>query len=289
MKKTLLLVLAIVLCLGLIAGCSPTNTDDTAESKGTIEMVYVNWAEGVAMTNLVAVILEDKMNYEVNMTMADVAPTFTSLADGDSDIFMDAWLPNTHKNYMEEYKDEIETLGVNYTGCALGFVVPTYVDVDSIADLKGKEGEFDNEIIGIDAGAGMMGQAQTAIDELGLDMDLVASGEAGMIATLDKAYDNEENIVVTGWKPHWMFGKYDLKVLTDEDEFFGSSEEIRAVARKGFSEDYPEVAEFIGNFEMDDEHLSSLELAIENSDDDPKDVAREWMNENEDYVNAWLD
>ncbi len=288
MKKTLLLVLAIVLCLGLIAGCSSANNDDTAQSNGTIEMVYVNWAEGVAMTNLAAVILEDKMNYEVNMTMADVAPTFTSLADGDSDVFMDAWLPNTHKNYMEEYKDDIETLGVNYTGCALGFVVPTYVDVDSIADLKGKESEFDGKIIGIDAGAGMMGQAQTAIDELGLDMDLVASGEAGMITTLDKAYNNKENIVVTGWKPHWMFGKYDLKVLTDEDEFFGSSEEIRTVARKGFTEDYPEVAEFLGKFEMDDEHLSSLELAIENSDNDPKDVAREWMSDNEDYVNAWL-
>jgi len=140
-KKWFALILVLALSLMMFAGCSkaeePDATEngteaagtqegaDATEEKGTVKLVYVNWAEGVAMTNLAKVILEDKMGYNVEITMADVAPIFTALANNDQDAFMDSWLPVTHGSYIEEYGDDLEDLGINYENAKLGLVVPS--------------------------------------------------------------------------------------------------------------------------------------------------------------------
>lgn len=117
---------------GWLAAANAVSAGDNKD----LEMVYVNWAEGIAMTNLAKAILEDELGYTVSLTMADVAPVFTSLASGDKDVFLDAWLPVTHESYMEEYGDNVVDLGVNYEGARIGLVVPAYVTVDSIAEMN---------------------------------------------------------------------------------------------------------------------------------------------------------
>jgi glycine betaine/proline transport system substrate-binding protein len=287
MKKLGGILLVSLLCLGLIAGCAQGATGDT--QKQTVRLGYVNWAEGIAMTNLAAVILEDKMGYEVEMTMADVAPLFTSLASGNTDAFLDSWLPVTHQSYWEEYGDKLEDLGVNFENARIGLVVPAYVDIDSIEDLNGAKNDFDGKIIGIDSGAGIMKTTDKAIEEYGLDYELVAGSDPTMAAALKKAIDSSDPIVVTGWSPHWMFAKWDLKFLDDPKGTYGSAEEIHTLARKGLSEDMPDVAAFLKNFRMDDSTLGDLMGDIEeNSDQDAKEVARAWMNENEALINGWI-
>ena len=107
------------------------------------------------MTNLAKVILEDQ-GYRVTLKNADIAPIFTSVASGKADVFMDAWLPVTHADYMEQYGDRLETLGTVYEHAKLGLVVPEYVTIRSIEDLNAHKDQFKGEIIGIDAGAGLM-------------------------------------------------------------------------------------------------------------------------------------
>ena len=87
------------------------------------------------MTNLAKVILEDQ-GYRVTLKNADIAPIFTSVASGKADVFMDAWLPVTHADYMEQYGDRLETLGTVYEHAKLGLVVPEYVTIRSIEDLN---------------------------------------------------------------------------------------------------------------------------------------------------------
>ncbi len=287
MKKLGGILLVGLLCLGLIAGCAQGATGDT--EKQTVKLGYVNWAEGIAMTNLAAVVLEDKMGYEVEMTMADVAPLFTSLASGNTDAFLDSWLPVTHQSYWEEYGDKLEDLGVNFENARIGLVVPAYVDIDSIEDLNGAKSDFDGKIIGIDSGAGIMKTTDKAIEDYGLNYELVAGSDPTMAAALKKAIDSNDAIVVTGWSPHWMFAKWELKFLDDPKGTYGSAEEIHTLARKGLSEDMPDVAAFLKNFKMDDSTLGDLMGDIEeNSDQDVKEVARAWMNENENLINSWI-
>lgn len=295
MLKKLKSFAAIALSIGILAGCSTSQgnsasdtdaaKDTDSKTQQTVKLGYVNWAEGIAMTNLAAAILEEKMGYKVDLTMADVAPIFTSVANGETDAFMDVWLPITHESYMEKYGDDLVDLGVINENARIGLVVPSYVEVNSIEELNDNKDLFDGQIVGIDSGAGIMTATEKAVDEYGLDFNLMAGSGPTMTAALKKAIDNNEAVVVTGWAPHWKFARWDLKFLEDPKGVYGETEEIHVVTRKGLSDDLPEVNEFLSKFKMSDTELGDLMGAIEDSSDDPLDVAKAWMNDNEDFVN----
>ena len=297
-RKWIALILSLMLSVLMITGCSSqgdtsntaenVSTESEVESKGTVKLVYVNWAEGVAMTSLAKVILEEKMGYDVEMTMADVAPIFTALANSDQDAFMDAWLPVTHESYMAEYGDNLEDLGNNFEDAKIGLIVPSYVAIDSIEELNTIADDFGGEIIGIDSGAGIMKATNNAIEAYGLNFELLPGSGPAMTAALGAAIEDNEAIVVTGWAPHWKFARWDLKFLDDPQGIFGGSENIHTITRKGFSEDMPEVAAFLENFYLDGQQLGDLMGAIADSDEDPTITAKVWMEANEDIVNGWI-
>jgi len=287
-KKAVALAIVSVLSVGILTACAGDDQDG-AGSKGTVNLGYVNWSEGIAMTNLAAAILEDEMGYKVDMTLADVAPIFTSLSSGNTDAFLDAWLPTTHASYMERYGDDLDDLGFNYENARLGLVVPEYVDINSIEELNDKKGDFNGEIVGIDSGAGVMLNTESAIEQYELDFELIPGSGPTMTAALKKAIDAKEPIVVTGWSPHWKFSRWDLKILDDPKNVYGDAEHVHTIARKGLADDMPEVAEFLKNFKMTDEELSSLmEIIEDNIDDDPIISAREWMKDNKDSYTSWI-
>jgi len=255
----------------------------------TVKLAYVNWAEGIAMTNLVKVVLEDKMGYDVEMTMADPGVVYASIARGFQDAFLDGWLPVTHQSYKEEFREDITDLGYNFEGARIGLVVPTYVEIDSIEEMNQYKDKFDGKIIGIDPGAGIMQATVRAIDEYDLDIELVESSGPVMTASIASAVKDGEWVAVTGWQPHWKFAKWDLKFLEDKNGVYGAVENIHTIARRDLIEDMPEVAQFLNHFYMDSQHLGDLMGAIAESDEDPDEVARAWMNDNWDYVKVWLE
>lgn len=253
----------------------------------SVHIGYVSWAEGIAMTHLAKVILEERMDYEVNLTLADPAPIFASLAEGNLDFFLDAWLPHTHSNHMDEYGDVVNDLGYNYEGARIGLVVPQYVDLTTIPDLSDADGMFGGTITGIDAGAGIMAATRNAIDEYDLDLQLVTSSGAAMTASLSDAVQSEKPIVVTGWKPHWMFSRWQLKFLDDPRKVYGEEENIHTIGRPGVSRDLPELVSFFRRFQFTDQQIGTLMDAI-NQGASEEAAAREWMSEHADLIDGWL-
>lgn len=223
-----------------------------------------------------------------NIKNADIAPIFTSVASGKADVFMDAWLPVTHADYMEQYGDRLETLGTVYEHAKLGLVVPEYVTIRSIEDLNAHKDQFKGEIIGIDAGAGLMNSADKAVQDYSLDFDLKSSSGATMVAFLKKSIDANEWIVVTGWTPHWMFSRYPLKFLEDPKEEFGDSEHIEVIATKGFSEKDPYAASFFKNFKLTDEQLSELMYYMEDGTRTESRSARAWLEKHPEIIKLFL-
>jgi len=297
-NKLLLVVLSLVLVLSLVAGCSnqeapaPDQENDGAQEqpKEKITFGYVNWAEGIAMTHLAQAIVEDKLGYEVETQQADVALVFQGVANGDFDAFMDVWLPTTHNDYMygdDGVADKVDDYGVVYEGARIGLVVPEYVEIDSIEEMNDVKDQFNGQIIGIDSGAGIMKASAAAIEQYDLDYELVASSEAAMVAELSSAIDDNQWIVITGWTPHWKFARWDLKFLEDPQKVYGEAEDIKIIARKGLDQDAPDVASFLKNFSMNDAQLGELEGLI-NDGMEPVEAGRQWMQENEDVVNGWL-
>ncbi|HKK95383.1 MAG TPA: glycine betaine ABC transporter substrate-binding protein [Anaerovoracaceae bacterium] len=287
-KKLIVITLILSLTMVTMAGCGSDDTADTDDTaKETIEIGYVNWAECVAVSNIWKVLLEDE-GYEVNLTQLDVAPLYVGLSEGDVDIFLDAWLPITQGSYWDEYHDKIEDCGIWYQSPAkIGVVVPEYVDIDSLEEFNSVADKFGNEIIGIDPGAGIMKASETAFNDYDLDADLIQGSEAAMMVSMEKAYEDEEWIAITGWSPHWMFASYDLKYLEDPKASYGAEEGLHSLCNKEFAEGNAEVANMIKSFKMTDPQIGSMEKLIQDGMD-PYEAAQQWIGENQDVVDEWI-
>lgn len=229
----------------------------------------------------------------MTLTQVEVAPLFAAVANGSVDLFLDVWMPSTHGQYMDRFGDQVEVLGTWYDQADLGLAVPDYVDARSIEDLKKYAGRFGKRIVGIEAGAGLMRVTRdSAIPGYGLeDWELVQSSTPTMLAELDRAIQDQEWIVVTLWRPHWAFAKYDIRYLEDPKGLMNptGAEEIQIIGREGFSEDFADVAKWLGNFKLTDEQLAQLEAAIQDHGADrPEKGVQAWLEENRDGVEAWL-
>ncbi|MFP4156263.1 MAG: glycine betaine ABC transporter substrate-binding protein [Opitutales bacterium] len=288
-KRNLILGAGIGLSALLISACNPQASSSGEDKEANL--VYVNWAEGVAYTHLAELVLEEKMGYDVTITAADVAPAYTAVAQGDYDAFMECW-PGLHEDYLNRYSDELVSLGNVYEGTATGLAVPTYVTIDTIAELKDAADKFGGKITGIDAGAGMMKKTENElIPNYGLEdsISLMASSGPAMTAALSDAYKNKEWIVVTAWRPHWLFGRFDMKFLEqDPDKMIWQPGNIEIIGRAGLAADKPELEQFLRNMYLTDAQLSDLMLQINDSDEDVSTVAKQWMDANADVVEAWI-
>ncbi|UII57115.1 glycine/betaine ABC transporter [Cytobacillus spongiae] len=161
---------------------------------------------------------------------------------------------------------------------------------DSDSSKEAAIGEsVDYEIVGIDPGAGLMKATGTAIDEYELtDWKLIEGSGAAMTAALKKAYDKEEPIIVTGWTPHWMFSKFDLKYLEDPKGVYGDAESIHSIARNGLQEDLPGAYQVLDQFNWTSEDMGSVMVMIEDGDS-PEEAAATWVEENADQVATWTE
>ncbi|SMO33209.1 glycine betaine/proline transport system substrate-binding protein [Melghirimyces algeriensis] len=255
------------------------------EAKKEITLAYVNWDSEVASTHVIKKILEDE-GFTVNLKQVEAGPMWAGVASGSADAMVAGWLPVTHKNYYDKYKNKIEDLGPNLKGTKIGLVVPEYMDIESIEDLNKVKGDLDGKIIGIDAGAGIMQATEKAIKEYDLDLELVEGSSAAMAATLKKAIDDKKPVVVTGWTPHWKFAKYDLKFLEDPKKTYGGEENIHTIAVKGLKEDSPEAYKILDNFNWTTEDMEAVMLDIQDGKD-PEKAAADWVKENSDKVKSW--
>lgn len=276
----LLAVVAIVAVIGSIA------MSFFGTKKEEINLTYVEWDTEIASTTVVSEVLKD-MGYDVKMTPLDSAIMWEALANGEADGMVSAWLPGTHGSQYAKVKDHVENLGTNLdSGAKLGIVVPSYMDVTSIEDLKDQQG--DKRILGIEPGAGIMSAAEKTMSEYNnlSDWELVASSGGAMTTELGKAVKNKEPIVITGWSPHWMFSRYDLKYLEDPKGTMGGDESINTMVRKGFKDDQPEAYKVLDNFNWELSDIEGVMLDIEKGAT-PIDAAQKWIKANPEKVADW--
>ncbi|MHA6487936.1 glycine betaine ABC transporter substrate-binding protein [Bacillus cabrialesii] len=149
--------------------------------------------------------------------------------------------------------------------------------------------QVDYKITGIDPGAGIMNATDKAVKDYDLSDWTVTSGSSSsMTAALKKAYDKEDPIIITGWTPHWMFSKYDLKYLKDPKGSYGDAEEIHTVTRTGFKKDHPEANKLLSQFSWSEDEMGEVMLAIQEGKD-PKDAAADFVKKHKDLVKKWTD
>ncbi|MDN4495184.1 glycine betaine ABC transporter substrate-binding protein [Ureibacillus aquaedulcis] len=103
-----------------------------------IELVSTPWDTERASGTVMKAILEQQ-GFTVTLTPVDPAIMFEAIANGEGDASVAPWLPTTHKSFYEKHAEDIVDLGENLKGTQTGFVVPAYMEIDSIEDLQPKQ------------------------------------------------------------------------------------------------------------------------------------------------------
>ena len=284
-KTTWYLIVLTVLSLAFVLWVNPA---PAAGKKDVVKIAYVEWSCATASTNLMRAVLEEKLHKKVEIVPVSAAAMWQAVASGDVDAMVTAWLPVTHGAYLEKVKNKVDDLGVIVSGAKIGLVVPDYVTIDSIADLPGAKAKFGGRIIGIDPGAGLMAKTEKALKEYDLKgYKLVEGSDATMTAALGDAVKRKEWIVVTGWTPHWKFGRWQLKYLHDPKNVFGGEETIHAIAKKGLQQEKPALYAFLTRYKLPMADLQAL-MAANKDNGKPYANAKKFIADHPKLVEGWL-
>lgn len=274
------------------SACSSSGsaTSDSGGSKASkaINIGYIAWDENIANTYLWKELLEQQ-GYQVKLSQLEVAALYSGVADGQLDVFLCA-TPKTHSDYWSRFDKKFTVLGQWYDTLVQGIAVPDYTGLKSMEDLKGKSNEFNGQIVGIEAGSGLMRQLHdNAVKDYDLSGYKILDGSTpAMLAALDKAVKEKKPIAVTLWQPHWAFSKYPMVLLKDPKESFGGNDVYKSIASKKFAESDKKVADELAKFHMTPEQLQTLELKISEAGQGKEQAAaKEWISENESVVKAW--
>ncbi|MBC3413230.1 glycine betaine ABC transporter substrate-binding protein [Pseudomonas sp. SWRI107] len=253
-----------------------------------VSIGYVDgWSDSVATTNVAAVVIKQKLGYDVKLQAVATGIMWQGVATGKLDAMLSAWLPVTHGEYWAKNKDNVVDYGPNFKDAKIGLIVPEYVKANSIADLK-TDTSFKQKLVGIDAGSGVMIKTEQAIKDYDLTgYKLQASSGAAMTAELGRAYAKQQSIAVTGWVPHWMFAKWKLKFLEDPKGVYGAAETVNSIGSKELATKAPEVAEFLKKFSWQSkDEIGEVMLAIQEGAK-PEKAAEDWVAKHPERVKEW--
>lgn len=253
----------------------------------TITYVHGPWSQSLFVTHVGRLMLE-RLGYRVEMKLLDTALVYQALASGKADLFSSSYLPG-QQAYFNRNPGKLDIISMSYGPTPGGLMVPAYVPVNSIEDLKKPEVKkmFGGKIIGIDAGAGVMRQTEAAIKKYDLDMELVPSSAVAMLATFKAAYDKKEPILIVHNCPHYVCALYSVKFLEDPKQAYGAARDMH-VARIGFRNDFPDAAKAIARITVFSDQLSEALVWMENEKIDAETAAKRFIERNPDLVWYWI-
>jgi glycine betaine/proline transport system substrate-binding protein len=278
-----------VVILALAGGALMAGCGSSSQNK-ELKLGNIGWDENVAVGYLTKVLLEDELGYEkVELRTLDVGPLYEGVGNGDLDAFQDVWLP-AHNDYVAGVEDNAELLGTWFQGTTkYGIAVPSYMNITSLEELNDTKVDL---ILGIEPGAvGMTKIPEEVMPAYGLKQKLVEAPTEGMLSEVDRLYNDREEFAFIAWSPHWMNQRYDLRYLDDPKDAFeevDNTVDLSTIVNAGLKEDNPVAYAFMAALTLDEEQINAMEDEI-NTASDPEPGVRNWLENNRDVVQPWID
>jgi glycine betaine/proline transport system substrate-binding protein len=295
-RHRLVLACFAVTALALLAACQQGGGGAGPEEPFEATLARQPWP-GITVKTAVANQVLEEIGYRTETTEVPVEVTAQALSEGQVDGYLGNWWPSQKVTFEESIgNDSIEVVGTNLEGTLFRPAVPTFVaeelGVTSFADLDENRGAFGGEILGIEPGTPGNQTIQEAIqqDAYGLgDWELVDSSTAAMLAEVGRRIEDREPVVFLAWKPHWMAVQWDLTFLEDPEGVWPGAGEVRTLARAGLDQEQPNLHRFLSQVRVDTETQSRWILEFDKEGKPEDEVAREWISNNLDVVQGWLE
>ena len=174
----------------------------------TVTFSDVGWTDITATTAATTVVL-DALGYDTDIKVLSVPVTYTSLANGDVDVFLGNWMPTMEAD-IAPYREAgtVDIVGVNLEGAKYTLAVnkaAADLGITSFGDIAAHKDALEGKIYGIEPGNDGNRLIQSMIDEnaFGLEgFEVAESSEQGMLAQVARADRRGEPVVFLGWEPH---------------------------------------------------------------------------------------
>ncbi|WP_323036170.1 choline ABC transporter substrate-binding protein [Pararhodobacter sp.] len=273
--------------------CAPAFADC-----GTVRFSDVGWTDITATTAVASTVLS-ALGYQTEVLLLSVPVTYTSLAEGDIDVFLGNWMPTMEAD-IAPYREAgtVDTVRVNLTGAKYTLATNAAgaaLGITSFADIATHREALDGEIYGIEPGndGNRLILDMIEADAFGMSgFRVVESSEQGMLAQVQRSERREQPVVFLGWAPHPMNANFELTYLDGGDEYFGPNyggAEVRTNTRAGYVEECPNVGAFLTNLEFSLAMENEIMGAILNDGVAPDAAAAAWLAAHPDVLGPWLD
>jgi glycine betaine/proline transport system substrate-binding protein len=265
---------------------------------GTVRFSDVGWTDITATTAVASTILT-ALGYQTETLVLSVPVTYTSMANGDIDVFLGNWMPTMEADiapYREAGTvDTVRmnlagakyTLATNAAGAALG--------ITDFASIAAHRDALDGQIYGIEPGndGNRLILDMIEQDAFGLSgFQVVESSEQGMLAQVARSERRNQPVVFLGWEPHPMNANYDMTYLAGGDDWFGPNyggAEVYTNTRAGYVGECPNVGALLNNLEFSLALENEVMGAILNDGTEPGAAARAWLAAHPEVLGPWLD
>ena len=264
----------------------------------TVTFSDVGWTDITATTAATTLVLE-ALGYGTDIKVLSVPVTYTSLADGDIDVFLGNWMP-TMEGDIAPYREAgtVDTVRANLEGAKYTLAVNKVaadLGIKDFADIAGQKDALEGKIYGIEPGndGNRLIQDMIDADAFGLSgFEVAESSEQGMLAQVARSDRRGEPVVFLGWEPHPMNANFEMSYLTGGDDYFGPNlggATVYTNTTAGFADACPNVGKLLGNLEFSLAMENEIMGAILNDGADANDAAKAWLAGNAGVLDGWLD
>jgi glycine betaine/proline transport system substrate-binding protein len=320
-RKLWAVVAALMLALAL-AACGESKDDDDGGGEsasaggkdcGKVVLNEQAWAGSTANTYIAKNVLEDQLGCEVEITKITEIPAFQAMADGKTDAVLEDW------QHVDQYEQYIDKAGTVVQGGPLGveghigwfipkFVMDEHPEFKTWEGLKGEEDVFNNEFLGGDPS--YVQKDKELIKALGLDLKHVTAGaEPAQVARWSQAYKQQKPVLFYWYTPQYLNQQYDLaevklpprtdanKDCKDDAKEGGDPEQykceydvtiINKLFSKKFADSGSPAYDVLKKMKLTNEDQELVAKAIAGDKQDPDEAAADWVKDNQDKVDEWL-
>lgn len=263
----------------------------------TITFSDVGWTDITATTAATTVVLE-ALGYDTDIKVLSVPVTYTSMANGDIDVFLGNWMPTMEAD-IAPYREAgtVDTVRANLEGAKYTLAVNKVaadLGITSFDTIASQMDALEGKIYGIEPGndGNRLIMDMIADGAFGLDgFEVVESSEQGMLAQVARADRRGEPVVFLGWEPHPMNANFELTYLEGGDDWFGPNlggATVFTNTTAGFVEECANVGALLQNLEFTLAMENEIMGAILDDGENPADAATAWLQANPGTLDGWL-
>lgn len=299
------------------AGNASAPAQAPAGDKITIKLAANNWSASALNVAVAKLLLEEKLNYPVEITDIDENAQWAAIAAGELHASLEVW-PSGHAKDVAEYIDKqkvIENGGPLGPIGKISWYIPTYLlqDHPELATWEGFKKPETAKLFATaetgDSGQFLSGDPAWVqydadiIKNLGLNFKVVQSGsENAVLSALDAAYSRKAPLLFYFWTPHSVHAKYDLtpvKLPEYTPECYAKATEggvacdypqdvLFKIFWPGLKDKAPDAYTFLKNMSYSTKDQIGLIAAVDVDKKSTEDAARAWVDANEKTWSSWL-